>query len=219
MALVGGGELLARDLPMLWLTRPSGWRRAARRKKYRLEKGGAAAPPFPSGYGNKTLEFFGREHYTGTEHYNRPAGRESPGLGGTGIMMGVIFDFNGTLFFDGEQQERAWRLFAREAFGKEISDGEFRECVHGRNNDFTMQHLAGKALSARQGRRIRRGKGDDLPAALPGGPGALPPRAGRGGASGRAPRARDPPDDRDRVPQGQRGFLYRELPPGAVVRR
>ena len=65
-------------------------------------------------------------------------------------MMGVIFDFNGTLFFDGEQQERAWRLFAREAFGKEISDGEFRECVHGRNNDFTMQHLAGKALSARQ---------------------------------------------------------------------
>ena len=67
-----------------------------------------------------------------------------------GIMRGVIFDFNGTLFFDGEQQERAWRLFAREAFGKEISEEEFQECVHGRNNDFIMQRLSERSLSARQ---------------------------------------------------------------------
>lgn len=63
---------------------------------------------------------------------------------------GVIFDFNGTLFSDSQQQETAWRMFAKEAFGRKISADEFLEKVHGRNNSFIMRYLSNQALTETQ---------------------------------------------------------------------
>ncbi len=62
-------------------------------------------------------------------------------------MKGVIFDFNGTLFWDSPQQELAWRTFGREIIHREISDLEFQEYIHGRSNDFIFEYLFGKPLS------------------------------------------------------------------------
>lgn len=63
------------------------------------------------------------------------------------MIKGVIFDFNGTLFYDTPQQEKAWREFAWQNFRRSISDQEFKELVHGRNTDFTLEYLADRSLS------------------------------------------------------------------------
>lgn len=63
---------------------------------------------------------------------------------------GIIFDFNGTLLDDSDKQEKAWRTFAQSALGREITDEEFQSSVHGRNNTFTLEFLAGKALTDQQ---------------------------------------------------------------------
>ncbi|MBC8546306.1 HAD family phosphatase [Clostridiaceae bacterium NSJ-31] len=60
---------------------------------------------------------------------------------------GVILDFNGTMFLDGEKQERAWRQFIRGVCRHEITDEEFRLYVHGRNNRFIMEYFLQKPLS------------------------------------------------------------------------
>lgn len=62
-------------------------------------------------------------------------------------MKGIIFDFNGTLFWDSAQQELAWRTFAGEIIHREISDLEFQEYIHGRSNNFIFEYLFGKSLT------------------------------------------------------------------------
>ena len=64
--------------------------------------------------------------------------------------VGVIFDFNGTLFNDSEKQERAWRRFAEEEFSRSIADDEFFNYIHGRNNDFVMEYLSKRPLTEDQ---------------------------------------------------------------------
>lgn len=61
-------------------------------------------------------------------------------------IKGIIFDFNGTLFWDSEQQELAWRSFAKEMIHREISDMEFQEYVHGRSNASIFEYLFGRPL-------------------------------------------------------------------------
>ncbi|MEY8355648.1 HAD family phosphatase [Lachnospiraceae bacterium 54-53] len=61
-------------------------------------------------------------------------------------VKGVIFDFNGTLFWDSDQQELAWRNFAKEIVHREITDFEFQEYIHGRSNDFIFEYLFGRPL-------------------------------------------------------------------------
>ena len=41
------------------------------------------------------------------------------------MQHGVIFDFNGTMLFDGPLQEKAWRTWAREHLDLELSDEDF----------------------------------------------------------------------------------------------
>lgn len=60
--------------------------------------------------------------------------------------VGVIFDFNGTLFNDSEKQERAWQQFSEKEFNRVITEEEFFNYVHGRNNDFIMEYLSQKPL-------------------------------------------------------------------------
>lgn len=56
---------------------------------------------------------------------------------------GVIFDFNGTLFWDSEKHEKAWKEFSKEIRGYELSEKEFKENVHGRTNELILKHIMG----------------------------------------------------------------------------
>ena len=49
-------------------------------------------------------------------------------------MKSVIFDFNGTLFFDTELHVTAWKQFLKKLLGREISEEEFHQRVFGRDN-------------------------------------------------------------------------------------
>ena len=48
---------------------------------------------------------------------------------------GIIFDFNGTLFFDSEKHLEAWREFSRRLRGTAFTDEEMRKYMFGRTNE------------------------------------------------------------------------------------
>lgn len=56
-------------------------------------------------------------------------------------IRGVIFDFNGTLFWDTDKQENAWREFAKSLSGREITDDEFKNHFHGKTNKDIIEYL------------------------------------------------------------------------------
>lgn len=64
--------------------------------------------------------------------------------------IGVVFDFNGTLFHDSDKHEKAWRQFFKTEFKRDVTDEEFRKYVHGRNGDFTLKFLSGKPLTDKE---------------------------------------------------------------------
>lgn len=64
--------------------------------------------------------------------------------------QGIIFDFNGVLWWDSQLQEQAWREFAREHFGISLTDEMIEIEVHGRNNKHTLEFLAGTPLDDQQ---------------------------------------------------------------------
>ena len=53
-------------------------------------------------------------------------------IGMEGIMKikGILFDFNGTMLFDSELQEKAWEDFLRSKLNKDISNEEIAEHIH-----------------------------------------------------------------------------------------
>lgn len=61
-------------------------------------------------------------------------------------MRGVLFDFNGTMFFDEKFQTASWRKFLQQKTGRAIADREFQEYVHGRNADFTLPYFLARKL-------------------------------------------------------------------------
>lgn len=54
---------------------------------------------------------------------------------------GVIFDFNGTLFFDTRQHEQAWREYVKQLCGRDVTEDEFRYCIHGRTNADILRYF------------------------------------------------------------------------------
>ena len=48
---------------------------------------------------------------------------------------GIIFDFNGTLFFDSEKHLEAWREYSRRLRGTAFTDEEMRKYMFGRTNE------------------------------------------------------------------------------------
>lgn len=65
-------------------------------------------------------------------------------------IKGVIFDFNGTMFYDGEIQENSWRTYLQRKIGRSVKDDEFQEYVHGRNAGITLPYFLGKELSIKE---------------------------------------------------------------------
>lgn len=62
-------------------------------------------------------------------------------------MTGIIFDFNGTMFFDEKFQEKAWRQFLETKIGREVTEEEFQEYVHGRNSEITLPYFLKRDLT------------------------------------------------------------------------
>lgn len=59
---------------------------------------------------------------------------------------GIIFDFNGVLWWDTHLQEQAWQQFTREKTGKALSAEEIATHIHGRTNQHTMDYAFGRTL-------------------------------------------------------------------------
>lgn len=57
---------------------------------------------------------------------------------------GIIFDFNGTLFFDSEKHLEAWREFSKRVRKEAFTDDEMREHMFGRTNEDILAYLIGK---------------------------------------------------------------------------
>jgi beta-phosphoglucomutase-like phosphatase (HAD superfamily) len=65
-------------------------------------------------------------------------------------FTGIIFDFNGVLWWDQHLQEKSWNDFAQAFRGRTFSPQEFAIHVHGRNMAYTLAYLAGHALDQEQ---------------------------------------------------------------------
>ena len=63
---------------------------------------------------------------------------------------GIIFDFNGTLFFDSDKQEQAWHTVSRQLRGKGFTSEEMYERVHGRSSRSIFEYLLRKPLTQEQ---------------------------------------------------------------------
>jgi len=61
-------------------------------------------------------------------------------------FLGLIFDFNGVLWWDSHLQEQAWRQFSQTLRGTPFSSQEMQIHVHGRNNKHTLEYLLGRAV-------------------------------------------------------------------------
>lgn len=59
-------------------------------------------------------------------------------------MKGIIFDFNGTLFFDSHMHYDAWRIFSEKLRGYPFTDDEMREKMFGRTNADIIEYAIGK---------------------------------------------------------------------------
>ena len=60
--------------------------------------------------------------------------------------LGVIFDFNGTLFFDSDKHEEAWRIFSKKLRGNSLNDEELQKVMHGRTNKSLIEYLLGASI-------------------------------------------------------------------------
>jgi len=61
-------------------------------------------------------------------------------------FQGLIFDFNGVLWWDGHLQEQSWRQFSATIRGMPLTEGEMAVHIHGRNNRYTLEYLTGRAV-------------------------------------------------------------------------
>lgn len=66
------------------------------------------------------------------------------------MKKGILFDFNGTMFFDGAFQEASWRAFLEAKTGRAVSDAECQEYIHGRNADVTLRYFLQRELTKQE---------------------------------------------------------------------
>jgi HAD superfamily hydrolase (TIGR01509 family) len=62
-------------------------------------------------------------------------------------IEGIIFDFNGTLFFDSDKHEKAWKKTSAEIRSYPFSDEEILKNVYGRTNRAILEYIMQKELS------------------------------------------------------------------------
>ncbi len=62
-------------------------------------------------------------------------------------MKGIIFDFNGTLFFDSQLHYDAWRIFSERLRGYPFTDEEMQKYMFGRTNADIIEYATGEKPS------------------------------------------------------------------------
>ena len=60
---------------------------------------------------------------------------------------GVLFDFNGTLFYDSEKHKEAWQIFLGDRLGIEITEAEVRRSCLGQSNYEILPRYFGSHLT------------------------------------------------------------------------
>ncbi len=60
---------------------------------------------------------------------------------------GIIFDFNGTLFWDSEKQEESWQVFSEKRFNRIMQKSEMKTQMYGRTNQAVMEYLLGEPVT------------------------------------------------------------------------
>lgn len=60
------------------------------------------------------------------------------------MFKGIIFDFNGTLFWDSKLHLEAWRKFSTRVRSYAFTDDEMREYMFGRTNEDIIGYLLGR---------------------------------------------------------------------------
>lgn len=69
-------------------------------------------------------------------------------------ILGAIFDFNGTLFRDSDKHEKAWRIVSGRLRGKEFTDEELANVMHGRTNRSIFKYLLGREVTSEELSRL-----------------------------------------------------------------
>lgn len=67
--------------------------------------------------------------------------------------IGVVFDFNGTLFWDTEYQERSWDTYLAK-YGVELTKEEKLTHIHGRNGKDSFEYIFKKELGREEVARL-----------------------------------------------------------------
>ena len=73
-------------------------------------------------------------------------------------MDGVIFDFNGTMFFYDAFQTQSWEQFILQKTGRTITPEEFVDYVHGRNMKETLQYFLGRDVKREEAAQLEEEK-------------------------------------------------------------
>lgn len=73
-------------------------------------------------------------------------------------MMGVLFDFNGTMLFDSDLHELAWGRFFEERIGRRLTEAELHREVLGRNAEWFLPRMLGRELEPREVRALEEEK-------------------------------------------------------------
>ena len=64
--------------------------------------------------------------------------------------QGVIFDFNGTLFFDNDKHVLAWNEISKILRNKEITDQELHEKFNGTPNEQIIRYMTDNQADAEE---------------------------------------------------------------------
>jgi len=65
-------------------------------------------------------------------------------------FQGIIFDFNGVLWWDSHLQVQAWQQCATAYRGAGFSEDEFALHVHGRTNQHTLTYVIGRPVQGQE---------------------------------------------------------------------
>lgn len=63
---------------------------------------------------------------------------------------GIIFDFNGTLFFDSDKQIEAWKSISKKLRGTSLNDQELIKVMFGRTNRSIIEYCLGRSINDKE---------------------------------------------------------------------
>lgn len=66
------------------------------------------------------------------------------------MIKGVLFDFNGTLFFDTFIHIASWTKYAKEKFNIELTSEDFLTNIHGRSNFYIIPYLTKNRITDKE---------------------------------------------------------------------